>query len=542
MSNRNTAAVSIFIYIVWTLVALVTASLADSNTYWLLVDTTPEAQAHQRLLALNQLLTTRGKVPSEQIHHVEGENATAEEIQALLQEIGQRIQPKNTLILLYHGRVTKPGGLRKMHLLTYGDGEDGIQDTTLNAWLRETNSGNTFVIIDGYTEDTNLSTYFANRETFGTAALNIIQPAKTSETTKLLQRLYDALISNTSDLDENRQISIFEIYEHLRTRFDLVDGILVPTGNIEAPLLKLSPALKITTTPKGAQISINDVEVGNTPKLITENLQRGISKVSVKKNGYIIPSPKTAELHLVPGESVHIRWVLEPIAIYGNVKNTDGTTTEGTVIWIEKTAYQQLVAPDDFFRFHEWQDTNPLVLGETYTVYAKQAHLNYGSATFTFDGYTHIERQIQLVKKTWFEVAQIEFDRDNHQGAVTAFQNGIEETTDFPQMSPDLTILLLSYFAGALANQDVQGVTYLLVTAKLAEQHDQLPLAKKYWKAVKTEAPKGTPAAKLAGQRLWYLNRGTYLLNGSLIVLLIVVVISGAWTFYRYRKFKQAES
>ena len=106
-------------------------------------------------------------------------------------------------------------------------------------------------------------------------------------------------------------------------------------------------------------------------------------------------------------------------------------------------------------------------------------------------------------------------------------------------MSTDLTVLLLSSFADALEKQDVQDVTYLVVTAKLAEQLNQLDLAKKYWQEVKTKAEKGTPAAKLAGQRLWQYNRSRYLLNIGLIVLLVVLVASGAWTFYRYRKTKR---
>ena len=50
--------------------------------------------------------------------------------------------------------------------------------------------------------------------------------------------------------------------------------------------------------------------------------------------------------------------------------------------------------------------------------------------------YTDIKHAIQLVKRTWFEIAQIAFDQNDHQGAIIAFQNGIEQTTDFPQMSP----------------------------------------------------------------------------------------------------------
>ena len=108
-------------------------------------------------------------------------------------------------------------------------------------------------------------------------------------------------------------------------------------------------------------------------------------------------------------------------------------------------------------------------------------------------------------------------------------------------MSQDLTVLLLSSFADALEKEDVQDAAYLVVTAKLAEQLNQPALAKKYWEEVKTKAQKGTPTAELANQRLWQLNRGRYLLNIGLIVLLVALLASGGWTYYRYRKSKQME-
>lgn len=537
MPQRSFIFTSILICIISVIVTTPVFSV-DSGTYWLLVDTTPDARAHEQLNSLTELLTSRGKVPSEQIYHVEGENATAAEIHALLQEIGRQTQAQDTLVFLFHGMVTKPRGMPSMRLIIEGD-EDGIQDSTLNGWFREHERERTAVIVDGYTHDTNLSAYYGNRETLGTAALNVIQPAEKAEHTILLQKLHDALAADTTDSDDNRQLSIVEAYELLRANSEFLDAILAPTGDVEAALLKLSPAIKITTFPEGAQIFINDVEVGRTPKLITENLQQGTSTVSVKKVGYIAPPSKTAELQLMLGESVHISWALDSIAVHGSVKGVAGASAADALVWIDGTAYQQTVAADGIFRFEDWKDSDLLTVGETYSLYAKQGNQNYGSATFIFDGYSDITQSIQLIKRGWFEIAQIEFDRDNHQGAVTAFQNGIEHTTNFPQMSEDLTVLLLSSFADALEKQDVQDVTYLVVTAKLAEQLNQPALAKKYWEEIKTKAEKGTPAAELANQRLWEFNRGRYLLNIGLIVLLVVLVVSGAWTYYRYRKSKQ---
>ena len=528
----------IFISIALVVVITVPGFSVDSGTHWLIVDTTPEARSHELLNSLTELLTGRGMVPSEQIHHLEGDSATDEEIYALLQEIGRQTSANDTLIFLYHGMVTKPRGINTMHLLIPGS-EQGIQDVTLNKWFRESERKRTVVIVDGYTDNTNLNAYYANRETLGTAALNVIQSAENTDATKLLQGLHNALSADTTDANDNRQLSIIEAYELLRADLDFADGILAPTGDVEEPLLKLSPALKIETFPGDAQISINDVEIGNTPTLVTENLQQGTSTVSVKKAGYHIPLPKTAELQLTPGESVHMGWVLQPIAVHGTVRGVEGKPIAGTIVWIGGTTHQQTIEADGAYHFDDWKDSGLLTLDETYTLHAKQGDLNYGTATFTFGGYNNIEQSIELVKRTWFEIAQIAFDQNDHQGAIIAFQRGIERTTNFPQMSPELTVLLLSSFADALDKQDVQDINTLIVTAKLAEQRSQPDLAKKYWQEVKTKARKGTPAAKLASQHLWQLNRGRYLFNIGLVVVVVILLVSGAWTFFRYRKAKQ---
>ena len=540
MPKHKTIFTFLFISVASVILMTTPAVSVDSGTYWLIVDATPDARAHELLNSLTELLTTRGQVPSEQIYRLEGENATAEETYALLQEVGQQTQADETLIFLYHGMVTKPRGMNTMHLLMPGN-EQGIKDVTLNQWFRESGRRRTVVIIDGYTDDASLGTYYANRETLGTAALNVIQLAQAEET-KVLQILHQALVADTTDANDNRQLSIIEVYELLREDSQLVEGVLAPTGDVEEVLLKLNPALKIETFPSGAQISINDVEIGSTPQLVTKNLQQGTSTVSVKKAGYLVPLPKTAELQLTLGESVHMGWVLQPIAVHGIIEGVAGESIAGTIVWIGGTTHQQVVKADGAYRFDNWKDSDLLTIDETYTLHAKQGDLNYGTATFTFAGHDNIEQTIQLIKRTWFEISQIAFDQNDHQGAIIAFQNGIERTTNFPQLSPDLTVLLLSSFADALDKQDVQDINTLIVTAKLAEQHGQPDLAKRYWQEVKTKARKGTPAAKLASQHLWQLNRTRYLFNIGLIVVLVVLVASGAWTYFRYRRAKQTAS
>ena len=390
MPKPNAIFILMSISVALVMTVSVPAFSVDSDVHWLIVDATPDARAHEQLNALTELLTTRGKVPSEQIHRLEGDVVTTQEIYASLQEVGQQAPADATLIFLYHGRVIKHRRPNAMHLLIPGDPQT-IQDAVLNQWFRESFSGRTVVVLDGYSDDTDLNTYYANREILGSTALNVIQLASQTDATRALRVLNDALAADATDTNENRQISIIEAFELFRTDEVLPNGVLAPTGDVEAPLLKLSPAIKIETFPDGAQIAINDVDVGTTPALITENLQQGTSTVSVKKPGYHIPLPKTAELQLVLGESVRMGWVLQPIAVHGTVAGVEGQSVAGAIVWIGGTTHQQTLEADGVYRFDDWKASGSLTLGETYTLHAKRGDLNYEAVTFTFDGYTDIE-------------------------------------------------------------------------------------------------------------------------------------------------------
>ena len=524
-------------------VPMIPAETTDSGTYWLMVDVTPNARASASLNSLNNLLSEKGKVPQTHIKHLKGDAATHNGIRSALVNIGNNLAEKETVIFLYHGEVSKPQGGIAMHFSTQS--EETIKDSELNQWFRETGVNRIFVIIDAYASDENLGIYYANREIIGTGALNIIHSAATTEVTgknSFLQALIDALSDDETDADGNRHISIIEIYQYLQTNNTFERAILAPTGDVEETIMKLSPAIKVTTLPEGAEILLNDKESGVTPQLFTDNLQQGTYTASVKKAGYNSPMPKAAELKLVQGEIVNFTWTLKPISIFGKVTGPTDISVVGTKVSIDGTEYLELVKEDGTYAFQDWKVSGLLTPGKNYTLSAKQGDLYHGSATFTFDGYTAIERPIQLVKKTWFEIAELEFSRNDHPKAVEAFKKGIETTTDFPKMSADLTVLLLSNLADAIDRSALKGVNYIVATAKLAEAYQQPELAKKYWKQVKLKANKGSSAAKLAGQRLWQLNPWRNIVNIGIICLLILVAASGVWTFYRYRKSKHVES
>ena len=543
MPTQKIAAFIILMYFSTMGVLSGSAETNDAGTHWLMVDATSDADAHALLNTLGDLLTKKGKVSEEYIHRLEGEEVTHDAIRSAFVEIGNNPDKKQTVIFLYHGQVSKPLGENAMHLATQS--EETIKDSVLNKWFKETYADRTLVIIDGYANEENLGIYYANRETLGNAALNAIHPAATTEATgknSFLQALIDALSSEKIDADDNRHISIIEIYQQLQTNNSFGRTIFAPTGDVEETVIKLSPAIKVSTFPEGAQILLNEKESGLTPKLFTEDLQQGTYTVSVRKAGYNIPPPKSDDLKLTQGEVINFAWGLKPISVFGTITGLADISVVGTQVSIEGTEYVQRVGEDGTYSFQDWKVENPLTPGADYTVSAKQGDFYYGSDIFTFDGYTAIEQPIELIKKTWFEIAEFEFSRNEHQKAVIAFQNGIASTTDFPQMSEDLTVLLFTTFANAIDRSEVQDVNYMVVTAKLAEAYQQPYLVKKYWKQVKLNAEKGSSAAKLAGQRLWQLNPWRNIVNIGIVVVFVAALISGAWTFYRYRKSKQIES
>ena len=175
-----------------------------------------------------------------------------------------------------------------MHLLTQGDDHRGIQDATLNDWFRETESTKDIVvIIDGYTEDRNLNAYYANREN----ARALLHSTRSNR-----QRHANATVTPSATpryayrrYNRYKRQSTTQYYRKLRvvaspSRVSWTEfwhrRVMSKWHSSNS-----APALKIATFPEGADISINDVEVGSTPKLITENLQQGTSTVTVKKAG-----------------------------------------------------------------------------------------------------------------------------------------------------------------------------------------------------------------------------------------------------------------
>jgi hypothetical protein len=534
-------------------VSLVRAQPSDTSAWWLIVSPTTDNLTQSYLDSLVGLLNDRGKVPPGQISRIKGEKCTRDGIQAAIGNIANEMQKGDRLIFYYRGFVTKPERLNAIYFLTHGATPEsytnGFEIRQLNRWFRESSSGSMIVILDGYTSDRNLMAFYANREPPGDAAYVSIQPSVASANHEFTKNLLAMLQKDTADLDENRQIYIGELHEYIITNAPPQPGILAPTGNIEAIILKLSPMLSIVTAPEGASIFLNGEETGLTPYHLVDNLKNGTYEVEVRKPGYLIPPPQSAEVDLVQGQATHVSWDLKSIAIHGAVKASDGSPLEETRVWVDGTKYgqsKQIIGENQRFRLpanitnvsrDSRVDTGVLEPNRKYTLRAESGNLYHVETSFTLPRHESIRQDLTLEKKTWFDVAQMRFDREEYEESIAAFQNGIEETIEFPAMSPAFTQSLFGSFSAAI-DGEVNGlnIAHFVATARLADRLGLREKSKIYWTHVKSKTVRGTHEHNLATERLRKLNIVRYLINFSILIVLLVVVISGGYTLHRHRR------
>ena len=552
----------ILVFIVFSIgVSLITVSplyaqSVDATTWWLIVSPDVDARSRSNLDSLVNLLKERGKVPSNHIRRIEGSECTREGIKVVLDDLRSEMGQDDRLIFYFRGFVTKPRRSNSIFFLTYGvtpeNLEEALKDRQLNGWFRELSPNKVIVILDSYTRDRNLMAYYGNRGMPGSGGFISIQRATLSTEDLLVQTLLGTLGTDETDLDDNRQVSIEELHAYLTSNLDertlrLTEGILLLLGRVqEKVVLKLSPMLQIVTVPDGASVVLNGQEVGETPQRLIDNLERRTYNVEVSKPGYLIPPARSVEIGLVQGESINLSWDLESIAVHGSVKAPDGVPLEGAAVWIDGTAYEQnplhLEADGRYQLFANIanvtsqagrSDERVLESGKMYTLRAESDALYHAEASFTLAPHESVERNLTLSKKTWFEVAQMQFNRKVYEEAIAAFQNGIEETVEFPPMSPEFTKMLFDSFSEVVNKVNVQNITYVVVTAKLADRLNLQEESKVHWEQVRLQATKGSASYELATERLRELNFGRRLINIGVLVLFVLVLISGGYAIRR---------
>jgi hypothetical protein len=174
------------------------------------------------------------------------------------------------------------------------------------------------------------------------------------------------------------------------------------------------------------------------------------------------------------------------------------------------------------YTFNRW-DQGELEADKPYTLVARGNQRYYAEANFIYDGFESIRVDLKLKQKTWFQIAQIQYDLALYEDAIQAFQNGIEDSLEFPPLSRPFTKMLYDSFLKTLNQVDVPA-TYLAAMAELAGRQKLPTVAKAYWRETLNNAENGSLVYKLAKQKLrdFYLIY-YYMIAGVTLIFLLII-------------------
>ena len=533
------------------------AKLADETTWWLIVSPSIDDGSRANLDTLVSVLKNVGNLPAGHVNRIEGNQCSRDAILTAIKQSGSQMKTGDTLIFYFRGTVTRPAASNVIVLLPYGATEaeaaGAIEAEELNGWFREFVRGSVTVFLDGYTSDKSIEAFYGNRGLLGNAACISIQRDSAIEEDLFAQNLVAMLKQDAVDLNHNRQITIDELHRYVYEDSSLqpVQGILVPTGNVNTVVMKLSPMLKVVTVPEGATVLLNGETVGETPYRRTNLSGLEQYQVQAQKPGYLVPTTRTVELKPVLGESAYVEWELETAVVSGHITTPPEIQPEEVAVWIDGTPYadnRQPITPDEgyvlpvnmaTFVIGRGRSDTQLITPGQHTLRAEAREQYVAEATFTLPPYASVQQDLTLEKKTWFEVAQMRFDRGEHGPAIVAFQNGIEVAPDFPPLSPAFTKMLFDSISEVVQRTNLSNVNYIVATAQLADRLELKDEARRYWAVVKARTAKGSASYKMADTRLKALNFTQRLINIGVLVVLLVVLGSGGFSFYRQRRAKR---
>ena len=469
----------------------------------------------------------------------DGQNKLAT-IGSQIVSLSSKISDSDTFLLYFRGHIKKHPRGNSIFFLPQDAKKDDydsfIKDSLLNDWLDKLKAQNKIVVIDCYTADENIDRYRVNRETLGTAAIFSVQRAAdttvpTTFSKVFLKSLALENVQDNPDTDENRIVSVGEVYEYIYNNFEGY-GVLASTDDMKTGIIKLPSMLQVKTDPPGAAVFINEKESGKTPIQIIDGLKTGTYGIEINMPLYLIPEKRSARIRQLRGQSANISVPLFPIKVYGKILDQQGNAVENTFVSIDETKYAQKVETDGSYSFADWKQHGLLENGKTYAVKAESSQgPHYGETNFTFTGNENIQCNITLMERTWFDVAQAHFDAGDYQKAAEAFHLGVDKSTTIPDISPEFAEILLGYFTKLIELQP-RKLNYLIATAKLSDKLNLRTESKIYWQRVKEQATVDGPEYLEATQRLKEL-RPVRLPIIIAIGFVILLVVFSAWRIIR---------
>lgn len=498
---------------------------AETGTLWWLVANVDDDSVFDKHLATIE--DSVGDDQTSQFHHLTGATCQAINLQKVITRIKRQAATEDTLVFLFRSQITKPSDSNQIYFSVADDRL--ISSYQINQWLKGINS---IVLLDCFTTDANLDTFYANRQLLGAAAIVSIFGQSLAETPNLnlVSRLASILSgpfdgSPKVDLDDNRQLTLHEVYDALVSDFSH-PGIFVPTGDLEIVLMKLPAMIKIWGQPDEVSIFVNGREIGTTELRFTEDLHRLTGDVELRKAGYNLQQLPLNAISTQLGQQNSITYRLEPILVQGQISWPEAGPTkpvvDSVVVEILGTPYQQTLSAVSQYAFNRW-DQGLLETDRPYTLVATSNQRYYAEANFVYGGFEPIRVDLKLKQKTWFQIAQTQYDLALYEDAIQAFQNGIEDSLEFPALSRPFTKMLYDSFVKTLNQVDVPA-TYLATMAELAGRQKLPTVAKAYWRKTLNKAENGSPIHKLAKQKLraFYLIY-YYMIAGVTLTFLLII-------------------
>ena len=468
-----------------------------------------------------EILRQRGGIIRRRSHS----NLTKDQVRGALTSISTPV-----LLFLFRGRITRSAVTNRVYLLPVdaipNDVSTYISLAELNQWMQ--GIPQQILLLDTYTQDTDLMAFYGNREVVGTSALiSIHQQNAIGE--PFASVLLQVLESDTTDADNNRQIELREVYQAMLDQFSH-PGILAPTGQMNAVLMQLTSRLLVRTEPEAVSVWVNDEVRGVTP-YIQDGIYPGNYRIRLEKEGFHRPEEISLSVGLARGEGANVEQKLDPIRIRGKAHDDQNRGIVPTIVQLSGTDYAVEADENGEFAFEDAQ----LEAGKNYTLLASAGEgIFVGEQAFAYGGFDDIFQNILMRQRPWLEIAQERFQNGQVQDAADKFRLAVEENYELPLLPPDFALMAFEY-AEEWARQQPDVVSAVLAAAQLAEQRNQIPVAKRYWKLARRRADENSSEYQFAAQRLKALTPWRiYILIGGAI-LLTIIGISGGYMVYRHR-------
>lgn len=491
------------------------------------------------LKELTSKIAERGEIPEDHIRFIGSGAANLDLIGKTLSEISLKMRGGDRLILIFRGLISLPSGSSRELFLIPKDGSPDDESSligteTLNGWMSGI-KGDRIVLLDCYSTEENLFTFYANRRTFGTSSAAFINSVPADGNDVILQRFSSALDDPNLDSNMNRRITVLELYESISRQGEPM-GVSAITGDPDGLVLTLPSAIIVETEPPEARVALNGREAGISPCMIV-GPRPGLHEVRVERELYLIPEARMVRIRRFRGDVASLNFKLIPIKIFGRVTDQSGKVLPDAYVYIKGTQYIQRVGEDGEYDFGKWE--HGLLKPGRYEIVAEYSDTMVAESLVEFKGFSNLRVDLKLKHRLWDEISKIRYQRGDELGCAEAFEEWAKvqkgPILSIPRLESKHAKIVLGYFADK-ADKSPKSLMYQIVSAHLSDVIGREDLAKKFWHRVKSLTPKGSPERKLASKRLSQLYRTrNYAIMGVSIALLIVFA-SGIYTILRGRR------